>query len=196
MKIVQIGANRGDDHVTELVRQVGADQIEQLILVEPITMVIPQLRECYKFLGDKCIIEQIAIVQMEDIQAVEIFYTPLMNPPELPPTYELASLIKAHHVGVPDKDIHSYFVPCMTINNLLDKYGITELDYLFIDTEALDAVIAESIDLDKYNIKNIQVEYIHGGHHLSDYFYQHGYYEQHSLDFHKFDKMFCKVKKL
>ena len=47
------------------------------------------------------------------------------------------------------------------MNNLLDKYNITELDILFIDTEGFDDKIIMSIDYEKFNIKSIFYENLH-----------------------------------
>jgi hypothetical protein len=49
----------------------------------------------------------------------------------------------------------------MTFNNIMEKYNLTDLDYLFIDTEGLDIHIIASIDFQKYNIKNIIFEQMH-----------------------------------
>lgn len=194
MKIIQIGANRGNDHVTKLVKSFDVNDIELLLLVEPISMVIPQLKECYAFLGDKAVVEQIAIVENNNQDTVEIFYTPIMEPADAVPTYELSS-IKREHVltpGVTESDIYSYSIPCMTISSLFDKYNIIDLDYLFVDAEGIDGEIIKSIDLEKYNIKNVQVEYIHSSFNLSGHFGNYGYSERGSLDIYGFDKLFYK----
>jgi hypothetical protein len=49
----------------------------------------------------------------------------------------------------------------MTFNNIMEKYSLINLDYLFIDTEGLDTYIINSIDFKKYNIKNISFESKH-----------------------------------
>jgi len=52
-------------------------------------------------------------------------------------------------------------VGCVTFEFLMDQLGITEIDYLKIDTEGLDYDILSSIDFNKFNIKCIRVEHEH-----------------------------------
>ena len=49
----------------------------------------------------------------------------------------------------------------MTINKLMDKYNLLELEYLFIDAEGLDVFIIDSLEFNKYNYKNIIFEAVH-----------------------------------
>jgi hypothetical protein len=63
--------------------------------------------------------------------------------------------------GVEDKLIRSISVNCLTISNIVDKYDIINLDYLFIDAEGYDYEIIKSIDFGKCNIKNIKFESMH-----------------------------------
>jgi FkbM family methyltransferase len=50
-------------------------------------------------------------------------------------------------------------VGCVTFEFLMDQLGITEIDYLKIDTEGLDYDILNSIDFNKFNIKLIICEH-------------------------------------
>ena len=49
----------------------------------------------------------------------------------------------------------------MTLNKLFEKYNITEIDYLFLDIEGIDFEVLQTIDFNRVNIKNIQVEFLH-----------------------------------
>lgn len=49
-------------------------------------------------------------------------------------------------------------VPTRTFESLMDELGITEIDYLKIDTEGLDLDILKSIDYNKFLIKLIKAE--------------------------------------
>ena len=52
-------------------------------------------------------------------------------------------------------------VGCITFEFLMEQLGITEVDYLKIDTEGLDYDILNSIDFNKFNIKAIRAEHQH-----------------------------------
>lgn len=51
-------------------------------------------------------------------------------------------------------------VPCTTIENLLTKHNILNIDIISIDTEGHDLIILKNLDIQKYNPKVIRIEYI------------------------------------
>jgi FkbM family methyltransferase len=57
-------------------------------------------------------------------------------------------------------------VRTMTFSELMTKYGIRQLDYLQVDAEGYDQRIIDSIDFNKYGIKEIKFE----RHYLDDDF--------------------------
>lgn len=48
-----------------------------------------------------------------------------------------------------------------TLQNICDKYNVTKIDFLKIDTEGHDIKVLESIDLDKVYVKMIKIEHKH-----------------------------------
>lgn len=48
-----------------------------------------------------------------------------------------------------------------TLQNICDKYNVTKIDFLKIDTEGYDFTVLQSIDLDKVNVKMIKIEHKH-----------------------------------
>lgn len=48
-----------------------------------------------------------------------------------------------------------------TLQNICDKYNVTKIDFLKIDTEGHDIKVLESIDLDKVYVKMIKIEHQH-----------------------------------
>lgn len=64
---------------------------------------------------------------------------------------------KRHHT--PDDAMIAEKVPCMSLDELLAKYALTELDLLQIDTEGYDAEIVRSIDFAKLKPKIIRFEH-------------------------------------
>jgi FkbM family methyltransferase len=155
MKIIQIGANSGNDSVTEFIKQNLID-VELAILVEPIPFVLDKLKQCYKN-NTNVIIEPIAITDSDTDETLELFFEmDSIN-------YEVCSFSKNHLIehGCPIDKIDSISVPALSINRLMDKYDLKELDHLFIDTEGLDVHIICSLDFEKYKFKEIVFESAH-----------------------------------
>ena len=48
-----------------------------------------------------------------------------------------------------------------TLQNICDKYNVTNIDYLKIDTERHDLIVLKSLNLDKVNVKMIKIEHKH-----------------------------------
>jgi FkbM family methyltransferase len=156
MKIIQIGANNGKDEVFDFINSNHFD-LDLAILIEPIPFIIDDLKNQYKDL-DKIFIENIAINDDPDSKHLTLYYIENSN-------YEVSSFNKEHVMRHKPEDeineIKSLDIPCMTFNDIMEKYNLTDLDYLFIDTEGLDVHIIASINFQKYNIKNITFEQIH-----------------------------------
>jgi FkbM family methyltransferase len=51
-----------------------------------------------------------------------------------------------------------YDVNVATFDTIMSKFGITEIDYLKLDTEGMDFKILKTIDYEKYDIKVIKCE--------------------------------------
>jgi hypothetical protein len=47
------------------------------------------------------------------------------------------------------------------LNNLFNKYNLTNIDILYIDAEGLDDLLIQSIDFNLFNINEIYFEHIH-----------------------------------
>jgi FkbM family methyltransferase len=156
MKIIQIGANNGKDEVFDLINQ-NRFIIELAVLIEPIPFIIDDLKNQYKDL-DNVSIENIAINDDPNSQHLTLYYIENSN-------YEVSSFNKEHVIKHKPEDemneIKSLDIPCITFNNIMEKYNLIDLDYLFIDAEGLDTYIINSIDFNKYNIKNIIFEALH-----------------------------------
>lgn len=154
MKIIQIGANSGNDNTSEFIIE-NIKNIELVILVEPIPFILDELSNNYKDIPN-CVIEPIAISATEDETILKLYYEDNSN-------YEVSSFSKKHILdhGCDELKIQSIDVKSMTVNKLMEKYDLNELDYLFIDTEGMDVWIIASLDFDKYKFKNIIFETAH-----------------------------------
>lgn len=49
-------------------------------------------------------------------------------------------------------------LPCVRLNDILDRYGVTHVDYLSLDTEGSELEILKSIDFSKVTIDMMSVE--------------------------------------
>lgn len=188
MKIVQIGAGHGFDHVSKLIE--GKD-VDMLILVEPNPLNIPKLRECYKDINN-VIIDDVAIGLVDDV--VQKLYYSTNNLPD----YQFASFIIEHILkhGLSMDSIKHFDVFCKTLTTFLDSHNVYDLDYLFLDIEGIDAEVVLSFNPSKFNIKNIQLEHLHLGDNkdnVYNHLISHGYEISDSVDFYGFDVLFTKT---
>jgi FkbM family methyltransferase len=150
LKILQIGTHSGHDDLTEIVKKYDPKDVEVLILVEPQYQFNPTLLECYSEYNP--IIENIVISISENEGKIKFYHS---NETEV-------SSVNPNHLKK-----HGQFIfkesefQCMTLNNLLLKYNLTELDILFIDAEGIDDKIIMSIDFNRFNIDEIFYENLH-----------------------------------
>jgi len=185
MKIIQIGANRGYDDLTNFISK---NQVNFAIFVEPNPFHIKDLKKCYP----NYIIENIAIKpNNEDKSEVDFYY----YEKDLP-NFEIASMSKEHvwkHYG--QVELQKIIVPALTLEELFDKYEIKDLDWLLLDIEGFDAEIALNFNWDKYNIKKIDIEKLHLGDKTEEViqlFLSKDYKESTPIDSHGYDISFTK----
>jgi len=156
MNIIQIGANRGNDDVSELI---GNQQPNNLILVEPMKLHNEALNNFYSWVNNK-FIENI-VIDVEGGKEVEFFYHE-----NDAPNYEISSLSKEHfypkHPHVLSTDgLKSFFIKSVNINDLFKKYELNHIDILFIDAEGHDDEIIKSIDFTNFKIIKLYFENLH-----------------------------------
>lgn len=189
MKIVQLGSSTGNDHVTELIKD---KQLEFLYLVEANKLNLERLQECYKNY-EKCIIDNIAIVDNKESETIKLYY----STGDANNGYQISSL-NHHHVSHYERqkeNIKFFEVECYTLEEYLDSKNIKELDYLFIDIEGVDADVILKFNFEKYNIKNIQIEWLHLGtkeNQIVEKFKKYNYIMHPGLDKDGFDRLFIK----
>jgi FkbM family methyltransferase len=144
---VQIGAAMGDDDFEkDLVRKYKPSMV---LLVEPQKNYIPLLKERYKDIPN-VFYEEVAITATDD-KEVTLYHQPGWHDCY----YSILPMKKWW-----DKDgyICTVVVPAMKFNDLCDKWGITEIELLEVDTEGYDAEIIKSIDFDRIKIRVIIYE--------------------------------------
>jgi FkbM family methyltransferase len=124
--------------------------VKKIILIEPFESLHDSLRSCYEGFSCPVHYEAVCITQDENIKQVNLFS----------PNNEST----VHASLYPMKDWNATTplaagVPATTINNIFDKYNITDVGLLFIDTEGNDAKIINSIDFSRVDVQAIIYEY-------------------------------------
>jgi len=152
-KLVQIGANKGYDHVFEKVK----NQKYECLLVEPNPYSLEHLRECYADF-DNCHFDECAITTYDG--KIEMHFNDIDSGDSSHSSISLDHVVK-HNNKL--SNITSQNVSCMKLETLLEKYGwhTSEIDWLYIDAEGHDCDIILSVDFSKLNIKNIFFETVH-----------------------------------
>jgi FkbM family methyltransferase len=177
MNIIQIGANRGNDDVSEII---GNQQPEKLILVEPMKLHNEALNNFYHWVGNKFI--ENVVIDLESGKDVEFFYHE-----NDAPNYEISSLNKDHffprHPHVLSNDgIKSFFIKSVNINDLFRKYELKHIDILFIDAEGHDDAIIKSIEFNTFTINKLYFENLHiKDENIYNYLEEKGYKIEHQI---------------
>ena len=153
MNIIQVGCNKGNDHVYKYILE-NIDRIKNIYLIDVSKEAIEIAKENYKNIKN-VYFYNIAICDSEDIKELEIFYAEDLSSGHL-------SSRKNHHTDHNNPNpINSFFIKAITINKFIEENNIGHVDILFIDTEGLDCKIVSSINLDIYNINQIYFEHMH-----------------------------------
>jgi len=152
---IQIGTNHGNDDFRKRVFENNPDLV---ILVEPNKDLRESIKRSYKPLRSASIIRSVAITDRTgDIVKLHI--------PKL--TNGVAENGYGYNTGnfsiLPmddwGEDLTTIEAETLSFSDLCDMYGITDIDYLCIDTEGYDAEIIKTIDFSKYHIKELEYEF-------------------------------------
>ena len=164
LNIVQIGANKGNDDLSKMIKSIPGNLIDLLILVEPMTVHHQQLSECYRNIENKIIINSAICSSEFEGKVIQIHYHEADAP-----GYEVASLNK-DHIRKHSKSNSGFLneegyktIDCygMSINKLFKLFSLTKIDILFIDAEGFDSDIVKSINFDNVRIENLYFENLH-----------------------------------
>jgi FkbM family methyltransferase len=157
VRFVQIGAN--DGKFVDPLRRYVLKHPWRGVLVEPQPKVFAQLKANYAGLEDRLAFENVAIAPGDSVT--------LYLPPEggADPTFERSVVstdpkIIGRQLGL-KKSPQALEVPAMTLDALLAKHGLTELDLLQIDVEGFDWPVLQTLDLAMVQPTIIQLEHGH-----------------------------------
>ena len=153
LTIIQIGAHKGYDDLTDIVKSYNPNEIDKLILIEPQKEFNNHLTDCYK--DYNFIIENYIINDNKDEKKIK-FYSCHEDKNK-----EISSINKEHLIKHNQFNFIENEFDCITLNEILVKYDIINLDILFIDAEGFDDKIIKSIDFEQFNINKIFYENLH-----------------------------------
>lgn len=163
LTIFQIGSNKCNDLLSDYIFK-NFDNIDLGVFVEPNSEHLDDIKKCYEKY-ENIHVENIAIKSPKQKEStLSLYYhTEDVN-------YEIATLNRDHIIkcanwpGSPLKDvgeIKEFTVSCLTLEELLDSYSVTELDWLYMDIEGMEAEILLNFNWSKYKIKRVEFEYLH-----------------------------------
>lgn len=151
MNLIQIGTNQAYDDFFKLIKNIDKNQINKLILVEPLESCNNQIKSCYS--NYSYILENV-VINIDPSIKKEKFFVSKYN--------WLSSLNKSHiEKHNTNENPIEIQVDSITLNELFDKHEILNIDVLFVDSEGMDDKLIMSIDFDKYNIDKIYYEDVH-----------------------------------
>lgn len=151
MKIIQIGCYDGNDHVYEYVSS-NFDKVHEAHLIEPLSEALSLAKERYsKFNFIK--FYEMAVVD-KDVNEIDFYYPKDIKEGQ-------TSSININHSKLFQTEVLCKKVKAITLEKFLENNQLYDIDRLYIDTEGLDCKILTSLDLNKYNIRHIEYEYIH-----------------------------------
>lgn len=156
MRVVQIGSNKGGDELSKHLKE-NYNELEFGLFVEANPLHIGNLINCYSQYQN-AIIENVAIkVPSYNEDTLKLYYHQNDGP-----MYHIASCAKSHiEIYYPSEGIRYFEVPCITIDELFEKYNIKKLDWLLLDIEGIDSEILLTTDWGNYDIQKIEYEELH-----------------------------------
>lgn len=198
MYFVHLGAGAGDQDqkanfrcgFTEYIKK-RYDENSKVFVLEANPNNIEKLKICYKNFKNINIFN--LAITLGDNDKLTLYYAN-----EDAPHFQVCSA-DINHIRkyYPYSKIEKFSVKSISINNFLEKNSIYKIDYLSIDIEGLDYDAIMSIDFNKFNIRNISIEYLHLKKYqkkkLISFLIQNGYsYCGFGYDHNNFDYLFRK----
>jgi FkbM family methyltransferase len=160
MNIIQIGCHKGQDRVQSFIEQ-NYENINKAILIDANKECIDACKESYKHLP-KVDFLQYAIIPSDETTVN--FYIPT----ESLQVAEQGSVSK-EFIETGNLPYRTVITPSTNLNKLFKEQNINKIDRLYIDAEALDIDIINSINFAAVDIRFLFFEKLH-----SDYRLSHG----------------------
>lgn len=157
LSFVQVGANDGmfGDPLRPYVLAHGWTGI----LIEPQPEVFERLKQNYADCAGRLVFENLAISTDDKLT----LYLPPADWAGRGQTYAESIVssnaqVIARQIGTDPANLRQIDVPAMTLNALVEKHAISELDLLQIDAEGYDWQVLQTLDLARFQPRLIQLE--------------------------------------
>ncbi len=163
LNFIQVGANDGG--YGDPLRRYILKYSWRGILVEPQPDVFAKLLENYAAIKNRLIFENIAIAS--GVSSIPMYKGAGRQANNLQDDVHAASVVSvnpkvtARQLGVRPVDLVRFLVPCATLDEVIDKHGMSHIDILQIDTEGQDYNVLKTIDLVRSHPLIIQFEHGH-----------------------------------
>ena len=164
MNFVHIGAGAGDldhkanyrDGFSELVKN-HKSKIKNIFVVEANPINIKKLKNCWKNYKSVKIYNFAIVSNKIKSKKIRFYYCK-----KDAPYYQLFSS-EINHVKhyFPNSKIESKLIKTVCINNFMKNFKKKIIDLFSVDIEGSDFDVIMGLDLKKYDIKNISLEYLH-----------------------------------
>ena len=160
--LVIIGAHNGLG-LEELILK----QKNKVLLIEPVNYNLQSLKVRFENI-DNIIIENVGI--SDERNQIQFYYIKESSLKKLGKEWAsgIGSFKKKHLLDhhrkrfqITENDLEETNVKILVFDDLVKKYNINEIEYLFIDTEGYDYKIIKSIDFNKIKINKLKFEYKH-----------------------------------
>ena len=160
--LIIIGAHNGSG-LEELILK----QKNRVLLIEPVNYNLQSLKNRFKDLSN-IIFENVGV--SDEKKKLKFYYVKESSVKKLGKEWGsgIGSFKKKHLLDhhrkrfqITETDIEEVDVKIIVFNDLVEKYNISEIEYLFIDTEGYDYQIIKSIDFNKTKINKVKFEYKH-----------------------------------
>ena len=160
--LVIVGAHNGLG-LEELI----LDQKNKVLLIEPVNYNFQLLKNRFKNMNN-IIFENVGL--SDEKKQIKFYYVKESSVKKLGKEWAsgIGSFKKKHLLDhhrkrfqIIENDIEEVDIEIVVFNDLIEKYNISEIEYLFIDTEGYDYQIIKSIDFNKIKINKVKFEYKH-----------------------------------
>tara|TARA_Y100001935_G_C17217522_1_gene463436 strand:+ start:405 stop:1022 length:618 start_codon:yes stop_codon:yes gene_type:complete len=160
--LIIIGAHTGIG-LEELI----LEQKNKVLLIEPVSYNLQSLKNRFKNINN-IFFENVGVSDKK--KQIKFYYVKQSSLKKLGKDWGsgIGSFKKKHLLDhhrkrfqITESDIEELDVKIVVFNDLVEKYNISEIEYLFIDTEGYDYQIIKSIDFNKTKINKVKFEYKH-----------------------------------
>jgi FkbM family methyltransferase len=157
LSFIQIGAN--DGCLGDPLRKYILNFPWYGILVEPQPDVFATLRKNYDTVKDRLVFENIAIAEtVSEVTMYKANTGYAGNSAYAASVVSVNPRVTAKQLGIKQTDLQQFSVPSCTLNKLISKHDISNLDILQIDVEGHDYNVLKTIDLSKTTPRIVQLE--------------------------------------